>query len=89
MSTISPSRSCVLPSQAAAARVAAPGAAESVVSTPSTVLCLDTMTAVDVVYTKPAPLTQRQAWTSQSRDEVSSLMAVNSARSSAEGLAGR
>jgi hypothetical protein len=95
VSTISPTHSSVLTSQVvrsastAATKAAAPAPAESAVSTPSTVLSLDTMTAVDVVYTKPAPLTQRQAWTSQSRDEVSSLMSVNSARSSAEGLAGR
>lgn len=95
MSTISPTSSSALTSQVvrsvstAATKAAATSPAESAVSTPSTVLSLDTMIAVDVVYTKPAPLTQRQAWTSQSRDEVSSLMAVNSARSSAEGLAGR
>ncbi len=75
---------------AAATKTAVQSPCASAVSTPSTILSLDTMTAVDVVYTKPAPLTtQRQAWTSQTRDEVSSLMAVNSARSSAEGLAGR
>lgn len=96
MSTISPTLSSVLTSQAmrststaAAAKVSAADAAESVASTPSTVLSLDTMTAVDVIYTKPAPYTPRQAWASQTRDAVSSLMATNSARSSTEGLAGR
>ncbi|MEG2631070.1 MAG: hypothetical protein RSB42_09390, partial [Comamonas sp.] len=94
MSTISPTLSSVLTSQAmrstsTAAKVSAPDAAESVASTPSTVLSLDTMTAVDVIYTKPAPYTPRQAWASQTRDAVSSLMATNSARSSTEGLAGR
>jgi len=69
VSTISPTLSSVLTSQAmrststaAAAKVSAPDAAESVASTPSTVLSLDTMTAVDVIYTKPAPYTPRQAW---------------------------
>ena len=95
MSTVSPTHSSVLTSQVlrsastAAAKAAAPGPAESAASTPSTVLSLDTLTAVDVVYSKPAPLTQRQAWTSESRDEVRLLMSANSARGSAEGLAGR
>lgn len=74
---------------AASARTAVQSPAASAVATPSTVVSLETMTAVDVVYSKPAPYTQRQAWTSQTRDAVSSLMATNSARSSAEGLAGR
>lgn len=85
--------SSVLPSESirsvSAANAKATVQNTSDMSTPSTVVSLDTMTAVDVVYTKPAPYTQRQAWASQTRDAVSSLMATNSARSSTEGLAGR
>ncbi|MBS7779720.1 hypothetical protein [Acidovorax sp. CCYZU-2555] len=79
-----------LRSVAAAASKAAVQSPAASQSTPSTVLSLDTMTAVDVVYAKPAPLsTQRQAWASQTRDEVSTLMLNNTARSRVEGLAGQ
>ena len=58
--------SSVLPSESirsvSAANAKATVQNTSDMSTPSTVVSLDTMTAVDVVYTKPAPYTQRQAW---------------------------
>lgn len=54
----------------------------------STVVSMDKSVVSDVTYTKPASLSQnRQAWSNPVKDDVSAIMALNSARRRPDGLA--
>lgn len=58
------------------------------VTTPSTIVSLNTEKPSDSVYTKSAMFSEnRQAWANPIQDDISSIMARNSSRGRAEGLA--
>ncbi|KAB0583370.1 hypothetical protein [Comamonas kerstersii] len=95
MSTISAIRTGVLPNDVNHGVMVSPSAAAVKSSTAvaatqarSTIVSMDTRAASDVTYSKLASYSQnRQAWSNPVQDDISSIMALNSARRRPDGLA--